>query len=89
MKDLELLGLKVKDLVTGREGVVTSVSFDLFGCVQGLMNAGLDKEGKPIEGYWYDVARLKVLSTKPVMPVPSFAIVGGPERKPISHGQVV
>jgi hypothetical protein len=28
MKGLELLGLRVRDLVTGREGIVTSISFD-------------------------------------------------------------
>jgi len=85
MKGMELLGLNVKDRVTGRTGIITSISFDLFECVQGLMNGGLDKEGKPIEGYWYDVSRLEVLSSKPVMDVPTFApsLVHGPERKPI------
>jgi len=28
------LGLKVKDRVTGFEGVVSTMSFDLYGCIQ-------------------------------------------------------
>ena len=33
-KHLDLLGLKVKDRVSDFEGVVISISFDLYGCVQ-------------------------------------------------------
>ena len=34
MNELKLLGLKVKDKVTGFTGIITSVSFDLYGCIQ-------------------------------------------------------
>jgi len=71
-KHLKLLGLKVQDRVTGMKGVVASVSFDLYGCVQAVVNCGLDKDGKPKDSHYYDVARLKVLDKKPVMEPPNF-----------------
>jgi hypothetical protein len=71
-KHLVLLGLRVEDKVTGMRGVVASISFDLYGCVQAVLNPGLDKDGKPRDQQWYDVNRLKVLSRKPVMELPNF-----------------
>lgn len=71
-KHLELLGLNVVDRVTGYKGVVASVSFDLYGCVQAIVNPGTDKEGKLGNCTWFDIARLKVLSNKPVMDRPDF-----------------
>lgn len=71
-KHLSLLGMRVADRVTNQQGVVTSISFDLYGCIQAVVNPGLDKDGKPTESHWYDVARLEVTSLEPVMPQPSF-----------------
>ena len=72
-KHLCLLGLKVKDKVSGFEGVVQSISFDLFGCIQADVRAAcVDKDGKLKDGYWFDVTRLHVLSRKPVMDIPDF-----------------
>lgn len=82
------LGFKVKDKVTGIEGVITSVSFDLYGCVQTIVVRGLDKDGKKHESCWFDIARLELTSKKPVMVIPDF-IEGavaegrkGPTEKP-------
>lgn len=71
-KHLELLGLKVEDKVTGMRGVVASIGFDLYGCVQAIVNPGLGKDSKPLDCQWFDVNRLKVLSSKPVMDRPNF-----------------
>ena len=71
-KHLSLLGLKVKDRVTGQEGTVTSVCFDLYGCIQGALHPGLDEKGNPRDSFWLDVSRLEILGKKPVMPVPDF-----------------
>ncbi len=71
-KHFELLGMKVEDKVTGFKGVVASISFDLYGCVQVIVNPGMDKDGKLKGSEWFDVARLKVTSTKPVMDRPNF-----------------
>ena len=34
---INMLGRKAKDRVTGFEGVISSVSFDLYGCVCGII----------------------------------------------------
>jgi hypothetical protein len=88
-KHLDMLGVKVEDRVTGMKGVITSISFDLYGCVQAVINPGLDKDEKPRDGMWMDVARFKVLDTTPVMARPDFigdtkqaAGLQGPAEKP-------
>lgn len=87
---LNLLGTKVEDRVTGFKGVVTSISFDLYGCIQAIVNPGLTPDGKIGESHWFDVGRLTVSGT-PVMEVPSFVSASpasrtihdkGPAEKP-------
>jgi hypothetical protein len=79
---LRLLGFKVRDVVTGFEGVVESIGFDLYGCIQAVVKGGLDTNGVPNEGRWFDLKRLRAISDAPVMPVPSFELVPGPAEKP-------
>jgi len=76
------LGLRVKDKVTGFTGVVDSISFDLYGCVQATINPGMDKDGKLKDTRWFDIERLEYKSTKPVMKQPDFVKVTGPALKP-------
>ena len=72
-KHLKLLGLKVKDKVTKFEGIVQSVCFDLFGCIQAdVRPEELDKDGKVRSGYWLDINRLEILNDIPVMEVPCY-----------------
>lgn len=71
-KHLSLLGMKVEDKVTGATGVVDSVGFDLYGCIQASVNPGLGKDGKPMDCRWFDIGRLTIKSEKPVMDVPNF-----------------
>lgn len=71
-KHLDMLGLKVQCRVTGFKGTVTSIGFDLYGCIQAIVNPGVDKDGKPLDSHWFDVGRLDVLDTKPVMKRPQF-----------------
>ena len=70
-KHFDLLGLKVRDKVTGLEGVVTSLSFDLYGCIQAAVTAPA-KDGKVEYGVWFDITRLKILSEKRVMDLPDY-----------------
>ena len=85
---MKLLGHKVKDAVTGFEGVVESICFDLYGCVQAIVRPPLDKK-KPQElgdARYFDTKRLTAISSKPIMAVPSFAtehVPGGSEKSPI------
>lgn len=70
---MKLLGLPVRDSVTGFEGVVTSLSFDLYGCVQAIVTPPSNDKGDKIEdSRWFDTKRLKVRSDEPVVPVPTF-----------------
>jgi hypothetical protein len=71
-KHLNLLGMKAEDRVTGFKGVVASITFDLYGCIQGLVNPGADANGKLQEQQWFDVTRLQVTSDTPVMERPNF-----------------
>lgn len=71
-KHLKKLGFKCKDKVSGFEGVITHVGFDLFGCVQAIVNPGIDNEGKPKEVVWFDLERLDITSAEPVMLQPDF-----------------
>lgn len=96
MNDLKLLGLKVRDRVTGLEGVCESICYDLYGCIQGAVRPQkLNDKGELIDGRWLDVARLEVLDETPVMDVPGdrFAVkrtsaptvptrASGPAEKP-------
>lgn len=71
---LELLGFKVRDKVSGFEGVVTSIGFDLMGCVQCIVSPAADNTtGKKADSHWLDYKRLTKLSEQPVMDTPDFA----------------
>lgn len=66
------LGFKAKDVVTGFSGVVSSVGFNLFGYTQFTLTPEANNNGKANEGGWFDISRLKLKSTKPVMAIPDF-----------------
>ena len=86
LEALKMLGLKGKDKVTGQTGVITSVCFDLYGCVQVVLNPGIDKNGKPGDMCWFDIERITLTSKRPVMKQPAFvkeAAPKGPEAKPL------
>jgi len=90
-KHLDILGRKVKCRVTGFSGVATSVGFDLYGCIQVIVNPGTDKDGKPMESHWFDIGRLEVKGD-PVMRTPNFEFgpqaegLKGPAEKPAMRG---
>ncbi len=71
---IDLLGKKVKDKITCSSGVVTSVCFDLYGCIQVIVKPQkIDKEGNPIASIgWIDINRLSIISNKLVMNRPDF-----------------
>lgn len=85
---MKFLGMKVKDRVTGFQGVVESVSFDLYGCVQVVVRPETGKDGKQGEAHWFDAKRIDVTSKKPVMAPPAYAALPagkeiGPASKPV------
>jgi hypothetical protein len=72
LKHFAILGHKVEDKVTGFKGVAATLAFDLYGCIQVVVNPGVDKEGKPRDQGWFDINRLTITSKEPVLPAPSF-----------------
>lgn len=53
-------GWKVRDQITGYEGIITGICEYMTGCNQALVVPNhLDKDGKRQEGEWFDVQRLK------------------------------
>lgn len=81
-KHLNLLGQQMKDRVTGFKGMVDSVCFDAYGCVQATLKPKVDKDGNVPNSIWFDVQRLEV-SGKRLMDVPPhMTTVPGTERGP-------
>ena len=88
IEHLKMLGLVVRDKVTNFEGVVSSVSFDLYGCIQVVITPKIDGEGKAVDGRWFDINRIDVIDDSPVMEAPNFSVgliaegKKGPAEKP-------
>jgi hypothetical protein len=70
-KHIKLLGLKAEDKVTKTKGVISSICFDLYGCIQVTITPK-SKENKLVQCYWYDISRLKILSKKPIIKRPNY-----------------
>jgi len=69
---MDLLGKQGRDKVTGAKGVITCVSFDLYGCIQLVLTPRVKKDGKPEVGTWFDVTRIEITDKKPVMDLPDY-----------------
>ena len=88
---IDLLGKEVKDRITGFKGTLISINFDLFGCVQATVKpSSLDKDGKMLDGQWFDVNRLDIIGNERAMPIPPFAPrlkdhEKGPAEKPATR----
>jgi hypothetical protein len=84
---LDLLGKSAKDRVTGFVGVVSTIAFDLYGCVQAVLTPPVDKDGKNVDGRFFDVNRLEITNETRCMPLPTYAATPqkhdhGPAEKP-------
>lgn len=74
-----LLGYSVRDKLTGRAGVVVSISFDISGCVQALLSAPADKDGKTDGSQWWCDTKRLYATSGPHTDVPDFAHPPGGE----------
>ena len=86
---IDLLGLTVTDKIQGTTGIVTSVDFDLYGCIQVVLTPKNSDKDNPKSG-WLDINRLEILDKKRAMEHPDFANkyksfgeVNGPADKPM------
>lgn len=73
------LGDKVRDSISGFEGVVVAKHEYLNGCVRVSIQPQALHEGKPVEDFAFDVEQIEVLETAaPRTTEPS----GGPRKTP-------
>lgn len=87
---MKIMGFRVRDIVTGFQGVATAVSFDLYGCIQVVVQPPAGEGGKIEESRWFDHKRLAVFvsvtaatqTPLPVMEVPNYVAVGGGQALP-------
>jgi len=89
---LTVLGWKVRDKVTGFEGIATHVGLDLSGCVQAIVRPQVVKDKdtgaqKQPDGEWFDVSRLERVGESRVFdPIPQKGTeltAGCDSRKPL------
>jgi hypothetical protein len=82
-----MLGHEAKDKVTGFTGMVSSIAFDAYGCIQAVLTPKVGKDAKYPDGHWFDVNRLEV--GKRILPMPTFdqatarITSKGPAEKPL------
>jgi hypothetical protein len=84
-KTVDLLGHRARDKITGYEGVISSICFDLYGCVQAAITPAMNEKGELPVGQWFDVARLDILQGDAVMQRPDFE-ARAPEPRQYQHG---
>jgi hypothetical protein len=90
MKKEIKLGFKVKDEITGFEGIVIGITDWMYSCKRIGVRATLLVEGKPIEDQWFDVQQMIITEeTKPLISEDSDATKpGGNKNGPgrLNHG---
>ena len=81
------LGSKVRDSITGFEGVAVSVVTFLYGCTRiGIEPEKLDDKGTPIEMQYFDEQRVEVVKEqKAPVSGESTSTTGGPHDAPQRH----
>jgi hypothetical protein len=77
------LGSKVRDTLTGFTGTATGRTEWLYGCTRICIEPNEMKDGKPIEGVWFDEQRIEVIKPDtPKVSPDSSARKGGPQSDP-------
>ncbi|MDD5305569.1 MAG: hypothetical protein PHS14_20920 [Elusimicrobia bacterium] len=73
------LGSKVRDTITGFEGIVTGRHEYLYGCVRLSVSPSVLHEGKPVEIQIFDEGQVELATETRRAPV---AATGGPRDAP-------
>ena len=60
------LGVKVKDKITGFEGIITGFVTYISGCNQALVVPPVKKDGSLVEAQWFDEQRLIVTNANAI-----------------------
>jgi len=61
------LGMKVRDRITGFEGIITGHVVYISGCNQDLVNPRVDADGKLRDSQWFDEQRLELVPGETVV----------------------
>lgn len=61
MKYTENFGKKATDKVTGFTGIIIGFTEYAFGCKQYLVAPPVDKDGKRLDGEWFDTGRIEIV----------------------------
>ncbi len=76
IRHISSLGYRVVDNVTGFKGVITSISFELYGCIQAIVTSdtGSSDDGScKSTSKWFDVSRLTIVDEIMInVPIPNF-----------------
>ena len=78
------LGDRVKDRITGFEGIAISLTRHLTGCDTVGVRPEKLHDGKTIDCHWFDINRLKVTKKSAFTPEQVTKKPGGP--RPVPHG---
>lgn len=82
------LGYQGEDCITGFKGIVSSVCFDVYGCVQYCLVSKVDKNGEH-KSMWCDAKRVTTNKKKRVMTPPlyeketPFSVQGPNDSRPV------
>lgn len=60
------LGDKVKDVITGFEGIATGWLQYIHGCKRLLIAPPVDKDGKLLDGQWFDEQRVELIEAREI-----------------------
>ena len=81
------LGDRVRDTISGYEGIVTARSAYLNGCVSFCVAAEkLNKDGAVPDAVWFDEQRIVLCKAAADSPQPAVATAGGPQPRPPKDG---
>ena len=75
---IDLLGFPARDKITGYSGVVSSICFDLYGCVQAALSPPVNDKGEIPDDRWFDVSRLEISGARVMTPPDRFTTDHGP-----------
>lgn len=77
MKKTIEIGKKVRDKISGLEGIAIARAEWLYGCVRFCVQPQELKDGEPVDSTWFDEPQLEYVTREVKKTVPSG---GGPRR---------
>lgn len=75
------LGDKVKDRITGMTGIVTTRSEHLFGCERYWVEPQELKDGKPVDGRWFDQDSMELVEAGVIQRTLTRVVAAAPHQE--------